>query len=524
MNFSATGVQEYPWRIPDGWAWTTMGDVSQVVGGGTPATSDLTNFDGGSIPWITPADLSGYSDKYIAGGARNITQKGLECSGARLMPAGTVLFSSRAPIGYVAIASRPMSTNQGFKSFVLNEGLDPDYVYHYLKRAKELALDLASGTTFLEISGAKAAQIAIPIAPHDEQRRIVAEIEKQFSRLDAAVAALKRAQANLCRYRASVLKAACEGQLVPQDPNDEPATKLIERVLSERQATSKLPLLTGTRITGRTRDAELPTLPPGWVWARWEQVGSSQNGRAFPSSEYRSAGVRLLRPGNLHANGRVVWTDENTRYMPERWEEENPQFVVGPNELVINLTAQSLRDAFLGRVCMTGPEDRCLLNQRIARLTPVGLDRKYLLWMFKSEVFRKFVNSLNAGSLIQHMFTSQLAHFRLPVPPLPEQHRIVAEVERRLSVVDELETAVEANLKRAERLRQAILKRAFEGRLVPQDPADEPATVLLERIRAQRIAPDAGSPAGRPRRRAKPRVRKTAAVQYSQSMPEESAP
>ena len=161
-------------------------------------------------------------------------------------------------------------------------------------------------------------------------------------------------------------------------------------------------------------------------------------------------------------------------------------YIVAPGELVINLTAQSLKDEFLGRVCMTGLSERCLLNQRIARLTPIEVLPQYLLWMLKSQIFRRFVDGLNTGSLIQHMFTSQLAEFALPLPPLGEQHRIVAEVERRLSVIDELESIIAANLKRAERLRQSILKRAFEGKLLYQDPKDEPASVLLERIRAER--------------------------------------
>src|SRR5690606_35514368 len=117
---------------------------------------DNANYDGGTIPWITPADLSGYTEKYIERGRRNITEKGLNGSSARLMPEGTVLFSSRAPIGYVAIARNPVSTNQGFKSFVPHDGVDPEYLYYYLKRAKELALKLASGTTFPEISGKNA--------------------------------------------------------------------------------------------------------------------------------------------------------------------------------------------------------------------------------------------------------------------------------------------------------------------------------------------------------------------------------
>src|ERR1035441_5980658 len=95
------------WAIPETWSWTVASEIAQIIGGGTPSTTDPKNFDNGGIPWITPADLTGYREKMISRGARNITEKGLRESGARLMPAGTVLFSSRAPIGYVAIADNP---------------------------------------------------------------------------------------------------------------------------------------------------------------------------------------------------------------------------------------------------------------------------------------------------------------------------------------------------------------------------------------------------------------------------------
>jgi type I restriction enzyme S subunit len=209
----------------------------------------------------------------------------------------------------------------------------------------------------------------------------------------------------------------------------------------------------------------LGELPEGWCWVKWNLIGASQNGRGFPSKEYQSYGVKLLRPGNLFANGAVIWTDDNTRYLPEKWGKEFPAYIVGPGELIMNLTAQSLKDEFLGRICITSIDEHCLLNQRLARLKPEIGETRYFLWLFKSQLFRKFVDGLNKGSLIQHMFTSQLAEFVLPFPPIPEQCRIVAEVEQRLSVVQELEQTIEANLKRAGRLRQAVLKRAFEGRL-----------------------------------------------------------
>ena len=274
--------------LPRGWEITTIGTVCDVVGGGTPKTSVADNFEGGEIPWITPADLSGYKDKYITRGSRNITEKGLSSSSTRLLPANTVLFSSRAPIGYVAIALQPVATNQGFKSFVLPEDIDPSFVYFYLLCAKETINGLGGGTTFSEISGAVAATIPIALSPLPEQHRIVAEIEKQFTRLDASVAALKRAQANLKRYRASVLKSACEGTLVPTEAElaraegreYEPADVLLQRILAERRARWEAQ----EKKRGKYKEpvapdaSDLPALPEGWVWASLAQLSEIQGG------------------------------------------------------------------------------------------------------------------------------------------------------------------------------------------------------------------------------------------------------
>ena len=137
----------------------------------------------------------------------------------------------------------------------------------------------------------------------------------------------------------------------------------------------------------------------------------------------------------------------------------------------MNLTAQSLKDEFLGRVCLTSQDEPCLLNQRLARLTPVVVSPAFVLLLLKEERFRRFVGGLNTGSLIQHMFTSQLANFAFPLPPLAEQERIVAEVERRLSVVEQLEAVVTANLQRGTRLRESVLQSAFSPQGAGQNQA-----------------------------------------------------
>lgn len=150
--------------IPKGWEVKTIRDIGDVVSGGTPSTKN-EEYYGGDISWITPKDLSGYDRKFISKGERSITELGLQKSSAKLLPKGTVLFSSRAPIGYVAIADREVCTNQGFKSIVCNEDIiNNNYVYYFLKYNKENIENVSSGSTFKEISGShmKSIKIIVP--------------------------------------------------------------------------------------------------------------------------------------------------------------------------------------------------------------------------------------------------------------------------------------------------------------------------------------------------------------------------
>jgi len=158
------------------WREAKLCDIGEIVGGGTPSTKEESYY-GGDIPWITPKDLSTHNERYIYRGEKSITEEGLKNSSAKLMPKGTVLFSSRAPIGYVAIAGKELCTNQGFKSLIPKNGVaDSEFIYYLFKHKKSDIEAIANGTTFLEVSGSAMKNISILLPPLPEQKAIAATL------------------------------------------------------------------------------------------------------------------------------------------------------------------------------------------------------------------------------------------------------------------------------------------------------------------------------------------------------------
>lgn len=158
------------------WKTCTIGDLGMVIGGATPSTKKAENYDDGTISWITPKDLADFSGRFISYGERNITKQGLKSCSTKLMPKHTVLFSSRAPIGYIAIANQELCTNQGFKSVVPNDDTDYKFLYYLLKYNKNKIENLGSGTTFKEVSGSTMRGIKVSVPASIEEQRKIASI------------------------------------------------------------------------------------------------------------------------------------------------------------------------------------------------------------------------------------------------------------------------------------------------------------------------------------------------------------
>lgn len=333
------------------------------------------------------------------------------------------------------------------------------------------------------------------LPPLPEQKRIVAEIEKQFTRLDDAVATLERVKTKLDRARASVLKAAVEGRLVPTEAAlaaaagraYEPAAALLERVLIEREKAHAAAQVGAKRKKTYKPPAApetegLPALPEGWAWATGDMltefVTSGSRGWA---KYYADEGARFLRIGDLNRGTlRVDYVDAQRVSLPDST--EGKRSLLKPADLLVSITAD------VGIIGLVPAEiGEAYINQHVAVARCVlPTMAPYVGWFLTSQQGQGQFDQLRRGATKAGLGLGDIRSVCVALPPLAEQKRIVAEVERRLSVIEAAAAAVDANLKRCAHLRQSILKRAFEGRLVPQDPRDEPASALLERIRAAR--------------------------------------
>ncbi len=506
--------------LPAGWATVAIAEVLSCVetgkrpkGGAVKDTSGVLSISAEHM------DSTGGIDTSIP---RFVPKKFYETmTTGRLQPGDVLVVKDGATTGKTAYFSdssdgRPIVVNEHvFICRPLTAGITPRWLFYCLWGEPSQAQIRACfrGSAQGGIIRSFVNEVTLPLPPLPEQHRIVAEIETQFTRLDASVAALRRAQANLKRYRASVLKDACEGRLVPTEAElarsegreYEPADVLLERILAERRVRWE----SQEKRRGKYREpsapdtSALPTLPEGWVWATVERliVEPLANGRSVKTVGEGFPVLRLtaLREGEI----------DETEHKIGKWTAQQAEpFLIQKGDFFVSRGSGSIRLVGIGGLVREVESAVAFPDTMIRfRLNEFVL-KQYFSLVWNSYVVRAQVEtSARTTAGIYKVNQQDLAAMTIPLPPLAEQRRIVAEVERRLSVAQQAEATVEASLARAERLRQSILKQAFSGRLVPQDPGDEPASVLLERIRAEREAEAQASSAskgksGRGRKRA----------------------
>lgn len=472
--------------LPEGWAATTMGDVAHVVGGGTPKTAIPGNFtDEGGHPWLTPADLTGYRDKHVSRGRRDLTDQGLAGSSAKYMPAGTVLFSTRAPIGYVAVATNPITTNQGFRSFVPSDALDSDYAYHYLKSITACAEQLASGTTFNELSGSKAKTLPLVLPPLAEQRRIAARLDAIESRRAATVARLQSARMVVERLRSAVLAAACSGRLTADWRESHPDAPSVEGALAQAVGAKRRKQATADK------DLVITALPGSYlvstIGAASHRIEYGTSRRTGPSGDVPVLRMSNIKTGRLDLR-ELKYLDEDAQTATLRLED---------GDLLFNRTNSP---ELVGKSAVFHESQSMTFASYLirVRLVPDVADADFVNYWLNSSWGRHWARHVKTDGVSQSNINgTKLAAMPLPLPPLDEQREIVRRTYAMLATADHLAAQIEHSEAALARVRSVALAKAFRGELVPNEAvlageegrAYESAEQLLWRVSATESQP-----------------------------------
>lgn len=459
--------------LPVGWEKGYVGDFALEIQPGF--ASGKHNKEGRGIPHIRPYNI-GRSGKLDLAEIKSVDPE----ADTKRLHSGDVLFNNTNSPELIGKTTVITATDDwGFSNHMTRvafpDAVSPKfaaYQLHYLWSRGYFLHNCVKHVNQASISSTTFSR-TVPFVkpPRPQQDSIVAEIEKQFSRLDEAVANIKRIKANLKRYKAAVLKAAVEGKLTEdwrkQHPNVEPASKLLERILAERRA----------KWNGRGKykepsvpdTASLPSLPPCWVWVSPAQLSSADThslaigpfGSNLKVSDYTDSGIPLIFVRTIRS---LDFGDERRVYVSTRKAAElKAHRVSGGDVLVTKMGAppgdaclypEQAPDAIITADC---------IKLRLSRMLP---EKRFIVHAINAEVVKSQVLAITKGVAQMKVSLARFGGIGIPLPTLAEQQQIVGEVERRLSVIEELEATVEANLTRADRLRQSVLSRAFSGQLV----------------------------------------------------------
>jgi type I restriction enzyme S subunit len=489
-----------------GWQVVKLRDIASKVGSGATPRGGQESYHRSGTPLIR--SLNVHFDGFREDGLAYLSpEQAAELNNATVRARDVLLNITGASIGRVTVAPEHMAgarVNQHVCVIRSVEGVNSSFLRWFLASPSQQAVIFAVevGATRQALTKQMILDFDVPIPPEHEQDRIVAKIEELLSDLDAGVSALERARANLKKYRAAVLKSAVTGELTAEwraaHPHVEPANKLLDRVLAEQRRKWEADQQAKFATNGKTPPKDwrdkyaapkppdttlLPELPKGWCWATVVQVGNVQLGRQRSPKHHKGPHMRpYLRVANVFED-RIDTSDVmEMNFSPEEFNTYSLAF----GDILLN-EGQSME--LVGRPAMYRDEmpGACFTNTLVRFRANDGIDPRFALRVFLAYLKNgRFQEVATITVNIAHLGAGRFAEIEFPVPPLEEQAAIIEELDRHFSMLEAAERAVNTSLIRASSLRKSILKEAFSGRLVPQDSADEPASVLLDRIRGAR--------------------------------------
>lgn len=431
---------EQPYKVPKNWCWTKLGDITEIIGGGTPSSTVMEYYFEGTIPWISPADLSGYTDIYISKGAKNITKLGLEKSSAKMLPTNTVCLSSRAPIGYVVIAENPLCTNQGFKNFLPALCYLPRYLYWYLKGNKELLERYASGTTFLELSASKAGLVEFPLPPLSEQQRIVDRIESLFAKLDEAKEKVQDTLDSFETRKAAILHKAFTGELTAQWRKEHGVGMESWRTVTFKDACLK--------ITDGTHHSPVNT----------------------PTGEYMYVTAKNIKETGIDLTSITFVSKDAHDEIYSRCDVQYGDVLYIKDGATTGIaTVNTIEEPFslLSSVAVLRPDKKQIMAE-------------YMVYNLNSSKTKAMMINNMSGNAITRLTLSKIKTAQITVCSLDEQAEIVRLLDNLLAKEQQVKEAAEGVMEQIDLLKKAILARAFRGELGTNDPSEESSIKLLK--------------------------------------------
>ena len=401
------------------WKTCTIGDLGTVVGGATPSTKKTENYDGGTISWITPKDLAGFSGRFISRGERNITEQGLKNCSTQLMPAHTVLFSSRAPIGYIAIANQEVCTNQGFKSVVPNEDTDYMFLYYLLKYNKDKIENLGSGTTFKEVSGSTMRGIEVSVPETIEEQRQIASV---LSALDDKIEKNTEVNENL----------------------EQQALVLFRHYFMDYQPYGG-------------------SVPSGWTEVSLDDVcvritdGSHYSPADTPEAPYPMYSVKDMETYGFNSSSCKHITEEEFHKMQKN------DCVPRLNDILVAKDGSYLKEIF---ICSEEKDEAILSSIAIFRPNTEIIMPEILLYLLKQPSVRRDVgDNYVSGSALPRIVLKDFKKYTFLLPPMTEQLKIG-------SILHTIRMQTKANIDEIQHLsalRDTLLPRLMSGELDVSD-------------------------------------------------------
>jgi type I restriction enzyme S subunit len=483
-----------PWTLPEGWCWATLEDVADGPQYGWTASATATgkvrllrttDISSGKVDWTTvpfcsesPPDVEKY-----------------------LLRDGDIVISRAGSVGKSFLISKPLQAV--FASYLIRfqPRVDGNYLNYFLQTRAYWAQigERSAGIAIPNVNGSKLKSVRLPLAPLPEQRRIVARVDALFSEIGEGEMALAAVRKGLNLFRRALLKAAVTGKLTSDwrtaNPGSETGYDLLVRIAKD--GADRPPARGGRHrsVDALPLDATaLPTLPATWAWATVRDVGAVQLGRQRAPQHHTGENMRpYLRVANVFED-RIDFTSvKEMNFTPDEFK----TYELKPGDILLN---EGQTPDFLGRPAMWRGEFEgyCFQNTLLRFQARAPMNAEFCLLVFRHYLHAKrFKKESQITTNIAHLSSGRFVIIEFPVPPLKEQAEIVRRVSEGLTSAADTLAMLDAEAADAAQLKQSILKAAFEGRLVPQDPADEPASALLARLAANPLAVSAKRGRGR---------------------------